>query len=179
VPRTIWLEPVSATTCLWMVRVREAEDSFRIARAIIDGLPGGSVRDAVGSLPPFASALGYAESPRGSNVHWAMFDGEGRVYRLRMAGIETLLLGMIPIAATDGGKIYRWHRSLWAIFALAAAFLTWYVLLGRERSHFSDLRQTSSIAVTGLFVGYTMLTIGAWAFFSFRPRRERVVAVET
>lgn len=82
-PRTV-TETAGDVFARTMVRVGEAEDSFRIARAIIDGLPGGPVRDAVGSLPPFASALGYAESPRGSNVHWAMFDGEGRVYRLRI-----------------------------------------------------------------------------------------------
>jgi Ni,Fe-hydrogenase III large subunit/Ni,Fe-hydrogenase III component G len=67
-----------------MVRVREVEESFRLASAILDGLPGGPVRAEVGSPPPFASALGYNESPRGANVHWVMFDGEGRIDRLRI-----------------------------------------------------------------------------------------------
>jgi len=67
-----------------MVRVKEAEESFRLVRAIVDGLPGGPVRSEIGPLPPFASALGYAESPRGANVHWVMFDADGRIYRLRI-----------------------------------------------------------------------------------------------
>jgi Ni,Fe-hydrogenase III large subunit/Ni,Fe-hydrogenase III component G len=67
-----------------MVRVRETQESFRLIRAILDGLPGGSVHAEPGSAPPFASALGYAESPRGANVHWVMFDGDGRIYRVRI-----------------------------------------------------------------------------------------------
>ena len=67
-----------------MVRVREAEESFRLLSAILDGLPSGPVRGEVPSPPPLASALGYAESPRGANVHWVMFDEEGRIYRLRI-----------------------------------------------------------------------------------------------
>jgi Ni,Fe-hydrogenase III large subunit len=67
-----------------MVRIKEAAESFRLVRAILDGLPGGPVRTEIGALPPFASALGYAESPRGANVHWVTFDGDGHIDRLRI-----------------------------------------------------------------------------------------------
>lgn len=67
-----------------MVRVREAEESFRLVGAILEGLPGGPVRTEGVTLPPFASALGYAESPRGADVHWVMADADGRIYRLRI-----------------------------------------------------------------------------------------------
>jgi Ni,Fe-hydrogenase III large subunit len=67
-----------------MVRIKEAAESFRLVRAILDGLPGGPVRTEIGTLPPFASALGYAESPRGANVHWVTFDGDGHIDRLRI-----------------------------------------------------------------------------------------------
>ncbi len=80
--------PVAETTgdvfARTMVRIREAEESFRLVSAIVDNLPQGPVRCEVPSPPPFASALGYAESPRGANVHWVMFDGDGRLYRLRI-----------------------------------------------------------------------------------------------
>jgi Ni,Fe-hydrogenase III large subunit/Ni,Fe-hydrogenase III component G len=67
-----------------MLRVKEADESFRLVRAIADGLPGGPVRTDVAPLPAFASALGYVESPRGANVHWVMADGDGKIYRLRI-----------------------------------------------------------------------------------------------
>jgi Ni,Fe-hydrogenase III large subunit/Ni,Fe-hydrogenase III component G len=67
-----------------MVRVREAEESFRLIGAILEGLPGGAVRADIGNVPARATALGYTESPRGANVHWVMFDDDGRVYRVRI-----------------------------------------------------------------------------------------------
>ncbi|MBE0607908.1 MAG: NADH-quinone oxidoreductase subunit C [Dehalococcoidia bacterium] len=67
-----------------LVRIKEAEESFRLASAILDYLPEGPIRCEVPAPPPFASALGYAESPRGSNVHWVMFDADGLLYRVRI-----------------------------------------------------------------------------------------------
>ena len=69
----------------FMVRVREVLASFDIVLAVLNGLPSGSVRTDVGPAEAGASALGYTESPRGSNVHWLMAGDDGRsVYRLRI-----------------------------------------------------------------------------------------------
>jgi Ni,Fe-hydrogenase III large subunit len=81
-----------------MVRVREAGESFRLVRAILDGLPGGPVKCEPCATPPFGSAIGYAESPRGSNVHWAMFDGDGRIYRLRIRSAAYANWPLVPRA---------------------------------------------------------------------------------
>jgi Ni,Fe-hydrogenase III large subunit/Ni,Fe-hydrogenase III component G len=83
VPRPV-IETSGDVFARTMVRAREAEESFRLVLTILEGLPGGPVQREVGTPRPFASALGYAESPRGSNVHWVMFDDEGRIYRLRI-----------------------------------------------------------------------------------------------
>jgi Ni,Fe-hydrogenase III large subunit/Ni,Fe-hydrogenase III component G len=67
-----------------MVRAREALASFDMAGQLIDSLPGGSAVGVSPKVPSGASALGYSESPRGSNVHWLMADSDCRVYRLRI-----------------------------------------------------------------------------------------------
>jgi Ni,Fe-hydrogenase III large subunit/Ni,Fe-hydrogenase III component G len=66
------------------VRAREALESISLAARVIDGLPGGDIRYAVGPAAPGTSAIGYSESPRGANVHWLMADTSNRVYRLRI-----------------------------------------------------------------------------------------------
>jgi Ni,Fe-hydrogenase III large subunit len=66
------------------VRAREALDSFDMAAQLIDSLPPGTAVAAIPPVPAGASALGYSESPRGSNVHWLMADADSRVYRLRI-----------------------------------------------------------------------------------------------
>jgi Ni,Fe-hydrogenase III large subunit len=68
----------------FMVRAREALDSFAMATELIESLPAGTAVSAIPPVPAGASALGYSESPRGSNVHWLMADGNSRVYRLRI-----------------------------------------------------------------------------------------------
>ena len=106
------------------------------------------------------------ESPGG----WFPALLEATVIIVFIGGIEGTVLSMLPLPETDGGKIYRWHRWLWFAIALAAAFLTWHVLLGRERSYFSGLREAGSMTVFIMFIVYTALTIGLWSYFRLRKR---------
>ncbi|HLF79909.1 MAG TPA: NADH-quinone oxidoreductase subunit C, partial [Dehalococcoidia bacterium] len=65
------------------VRAREALESFDLAQRLIEGMPGGAICTPIGDVPVGASALGYSESPRGSNVHWLMAGPNATVDRLR------------------------------------------------------------------------------------------------
>jgi len=94
-----------------------------------------------------------------------------------VGGIEGLFFNMIPIAETDGGKIFRWNRIAWAGLTIVATFLVWHVLLGSDRAYFSGLRQTRSQTVVAVFAVYTVLTIALWAYFTFhRAGGERAAA---
>ncbi len=66
------------------VRAREASESFELAMRLVKGLPGGEVSAPIGPVLDGASALGYSESPRGSNVHWLMAGPSSTVSRLRI-----------------------------------------------------------------------------------------------
>jgi hypothetical protein len=98
---------------------------------------------------------------------WPLALAEAVAVMIFVGGIEGLFFNMIPIAATDGGKIFRWNRLAWATLTIVAAFLLWHVLLGSDRAYFSGLRQTRSLAVVVVFVVYTALTVGLWAYFKF------------
>jgi Ni,Fe-hydrogenase III large subunit len=67
-----------------LVRAAEAGDSMDMAIRAVEGLPGGVSCASVGDADAGASALGYNESPRGSNVHWLMAGSSNTVYRLRI-----------------------------------------------------------------------------------------------
>ncbi|MEP6871593.1 MAG: FGLLP motif-containing membrane protein [Anaerolineaceae bacterium] len=87
-----------------------------------------------------------------------------------VGGIEGVAFNMIPLSVTDGGKLFRWHRSIWAAVSLVAVFLFWHVLLNRDRQYFDALRQAKSLSVLALFLAYTGLSFGLWAYFHWRPR---------
>jgi hypothetical protein len=88
-----------------------------------------------------------------------------------IGGLEGVAFNMIPLSVTDGGKLFRWKRSVWAAVALLAAFLFWHVLLNRNRQSFDALRQAESLAMLALFLLYTSLSVGLWAYFRWRLRR--------
>lgn len=79
-----------------------------------------------------------------------------------IGGVEGLFFNMIPISVMDGSKIFKWRRSIWAGFALVAAFLFWHVLFNRDKSNFDALRQASSVTVLVLFAFYSFASVGLW-----------------
>ena len=52
------------------VRCEELAQSFSIIRQVLDQLPPGSIRTAIGEVPPDRVALGYVEGWRGEIFHW-------------------------------------------------------------------------------------------------------------
>lgn len=66
------------------VRADEVKASLGIIRQVIDQLPAGTVRAAIGPIQPYTRAMGWAESPRGEVCHWLMTGPDQTVYRYRV-----------------------------------------------------------------------------------------------
>lgn len=80
----IRMEDAGDVAARLLVRAAEASDSIDLAIRLVEGLPGGPSSAPIGEASVGASALGYNESPRGSNVHWLMAGPGNTVYRLRI-----------------------------------------------------------------------------------------------
>ncbi len=104
----------------------------------------------------------------GSSGSWLAEVLEAAAVVIFVGGIESLFISMLPIAGMDGAKIFGWSKVAWGTFAILAAFLAWHVLLGRDQAYFSGLRKAQDVTVLALFVVYTALTLGIWAYFRFR-----------
>ncbi len=70
-----------------LVRMDEATASFGLALAVLEALPNGALAAEIAPLPPYRSAIGATESPRGECVHWVQTGEDGRIdrYRVRSA----------------------------------------------------------------------------------------------
>ncbi len=122
-------------------------------------------------------AIAPVRSLAGDGGGWPVAVVESVLVILFVGGIEGLFFSMIPIAATDGGKIFRWNHVVWGLLTIVGAFLLWHVLFGQERGSFSSVRETGSMTVVAVFVAYTALTVGLWAYFRFRAKEaEEAVA---
>jgi hypothetical protein len=123
-------------------------------------------------------AVGPVRELNESRSGWFPALLEASVIVMFIGGIEGVVISMVPIAETDGGKIYRWNRWLWGAVALTAAFLTWHVLLGRERTYFTGLREAASVTVLLVFLVSTALTVALWVYFRLRGREHTPPAPE-
>jgi Ni,Fe-hydrogenase III large subunit len=74
-----------------MVRAREVEQSLRILRQVLDGMPESPIAAPMPEeLPESSSALGWAEAWRGPVLHWVATDETGRISRVKVTDPSTL-----------------------------------------------------------------------------------------
>ncbi|MBI5949384.1 MAG: hypothetical protein HY875_14695 [Chloroflexi bacterium] len=150
---------VASTTLLAAASPDRSQAGRIAARPVLAGLV-----IAVGAW----LAVGPLRSAAAGSDSWLLAVAESTAVIVCVGGIEGAVFAMIPVAETDGGKLYRWNRAAWLAITLPSAFLMWHVLLGREQAYFSGLRQAQSMTVVVVFAVYSLLTIAAWAYFHFR-----------
>lgn len=67
-----------------LIRAEEAECSISIIHELLESSYRGDLTVPARPPEPFASALGYVESPRGSLFYWVMADGKGKPCRVKL-----------------------------------------------------------------------------------------------
>lgn len=80
------------------VRIDEVCESMGIIRQALAALPDGPLSVPVGDLPPYQFALGYAESPRGEDIHWVMTGPENTIYRYMVRSASYCNWPAVPFA---------------------------------------------------------------------------------
>lgn len=85
------------------VRIDEAAQSFAIIRQLLSALPSGPVRlegkpGELEAIPAYRSALGFAESPRGSTIHYVMCGPGGVIERYMVRSASYCNWPAVPFA---------------------------------------------------------------------------------
>ena len=82
------------------VRALEAEESARLVREVLSGLPPGPLAVVIpATLPPWGIAVAAVESPRGAAIHWLRVDGAGRIDRYHLRSASYANWPAVPFAA--------------------------------------------------------------------------------
>jgi formate hydrogenlyase subunit 5 len=66
-----------------LIRAREFFDSIGIIEHCLDNAPPGPILVEGFTYTPHRFALGFAEAPRGEDIHWTMLGDNQKVYRWR------------------------------------------------------------------------------------------------
>jgi hypothetical protein len=88
-----------------------------------------------------------------------------------VAGIETLVIGLLPMRFLPGHPLYRWRRSMW--FPLFAISVLGYllILVDPANGYLSDDSRTPMLVGIIFLVTFGIVSFGTWAYFRFRPAR--------
>ncbi len=84
-----------------LVRLDEVGASIGLVRQCLERLreePPGELLAPLGDLPARTPGLGWTESPRGGNVHWVVFDADGRIERHRVRSASYMNWPLVPFA---------------------------------------------------------------------------------
>jgi hypothetical protein len=85
-----------------------------------------------------------------------------------VAGIESLVFGLVPLRFLDGQKVLGWSRVVWAGLLAVGLFLFVHVLLA---GGYGDLSDASSPAVAAIaFGGYALFSVAFWWYWLRRNR---------
>lgn len=70
--------------CRINVKLEECFEAIKLIRQALEAMPQGGVHIPVDKAPPYRSALGYTEAPRGENIHWVMSGEDNTVFRYKI-----------------------------------------------------------------------------------------------
>ncbi len=114
-------------------------------------------------LPTVSSAAG---KPDPSLWLIALEVGLGGIF---WCGLDTIVMGLLPLRFLQGAKITAWSRTLWAVLYGLALLAFVHILLRPSTGYVADTKVSSPVVVVGLFVLFAVISVSFWAYFRFRP----------
>jgi hypothetical protein len=89
-----------------------------------------------------------------------------------IAGLESLLLELLPLRFLRGTQLWDWSKTIWlALFAVSGlAFV--HILLHPGVNYLFEARGDAIAVAVFFFIAFGLLSISFWAYFRWRARPE-------
>lgn len=84
-----------------------------------------------------------------------------------IAGLESLIFGLLPLKFMDGAKIVRWSRLAWVVLFGMALFGFVQILLNPSTGFITQNPEHFWTGIA-LFGGFGLMSFSFWAYFRFR-----------
>jgi hypothetical protein len=98
---------------------------------------------------------------------------DGLLGAIVVAGVEGLVLGLIPLRFLPGESLVRWSKAVWLALFLGGLFLYAHLFV-RPAVGDDTPPGPSVVTAVGLFVAFAVVSVGFWGYFRFRPARQEV-----
>lgn len=94
-------------------------------------------------------------------------------------GLESTLVGLLPLRFLDGSRIKEWSRAAWAALFVFALMVLIQVLVQPGSGYVGHTSRLGKITVLALYLVFAGFSFGFWAYFRYRrPRIEDELADE-
>jgi parallel beta-helix repeat protein len=88
-----------------------------------------------------------------------------------LLGLESIVVGLLPMRFLDGGRVREWSGAAWAVLFVTGLFALVHVLLSPGSGYVGHTSGEVTIAVVVLYVAFGAVSVAFWAYFRYRPER--------
>jgi Tol biopolymer transport system component len=120
-------------------------------------------------LTAWFASIPVAHAAEHEGASFALLAADAALAVIAIAGMETVVFGLVPLVFLDGHYLIRWRRSVWfALWSVGALWLA-IVVVNPALSHHGE--EEASIAwLAGLLAAQALVAVSVWAFFVVRGR---------
>ncbi len=94
-------------------------------------------------------------------------------------GLESTLVGLLPMRFLDGSRIKAWNSVVWVVLFLLGMFTVIEVLIQPGTGYVGHASTVGKITVAVLYLLFAAVSVSFWAYFRYRPRRGVALPGET
>ncbi|HJV09042.1 MAG TPA: FGLLP motif-containing membrane protein, partial [Acidimicrobiales bacterium] len=86
-----------------------------------------------------------------------------------LLGLESIVVGLLPMRFLDGGRVKAWNSVVWAVLFAIGLFALVHVLLSPGSGYVGHTSGGVTVAVIVLYVIFGAISVAFWAYFRYRP----------
>jgi dolichol kinase len=123
------------------------------------------------STAAWVACVPVATAASKPNAGMAVVVLQSALAAIAVAGLQSVVFGLLPLRFLDGRKVMDWSRAAWvALFGLGL-FAFVHILLRPSSGYVGQSDTGGLVMVVGLFVAFGLLSVLFWAYFRFRSER--------
>jgi hypothetical protein len=123
---------------------------------------------SVGSWLAMAPVSAAADKPGAS---LALLVLEAMLGGIFWCGLDSLVIGMLPLRFLGGSEVRAWSRRGWLVLFVLIQMAFVHILLRPSTGYVADTTHSPTLIVISLFVAFALFSIAFWAYFRFRSPR--------
>jgi hypothetical protein len=109
---------------------------------------------------------------------FALLVGESLLGNIFWCGLDSLVIGLLPLRFLSGSEVRKWSRAAWVVLFVLTQLAFVHILLRPGTGYVANTSRSPATIVVGLFFAFALFSVGFWAYFRFRgghdePAEER------